>query len=304
MKRKRGHSEEYFGEQRDFWWRPDFLQLLATRWRLSEASSLVDVGCGLGHWSMLLYPFLKPKSTLVAIDSDKKWIKEAPSRFFARFPSVPRGLFTFKAGDATDLPLRSDTYEVVTCQTVLMHLRDPLAALREMARVAKPGGIIIAAEPNNFFNIMAFSSITAEEPIDSIVKRFEFWLRYHRGKKAAGAGDNTIGDLLPGLFAKLGLKDIKVALSDRAAPLFPPYESQEQKVMIQQAKEWKKTKTCLWDKKTLLKFATAGGASKELLEDGIRLNIELMNQELAEIAEKKFHTAGGGMHYLVSGRKQ
>jgi SAM-dependent methyltransferase len=303
MKAKRGHSEEQFGEQRDFWWRPDFLRLLAARWRLSEASSLVDVGCGLGHWSMLLYPFLKPNSTLVAIDSERKWIEKAPLRFFARFPSVDRSLFTFKAGDATKLPLPSDTYDVVTCQTVLMHLSDPLAALREMARVAKPGGIIIAAEPNNLFNIMAFSSVTADEPIDSIVTRFEFWLRYHRGKIAAGAGDNTIGDLLPGHFARLGLREISVTLSDRAAPLFPPYDSQEQKVMIRQAKAWKKTKSVVWDAQTLLKYARAGGAGKTLLKNGLRLHFAIMNRELAQIARKKFNTAGGGMHFLVSGRK-
>src|SRR5580658_7348091 len=104
MKTKRAHSEEYFGEQRDFWWRPDFLKLMASRWRLSDASSLVDVGCGLGHWSMLLYPFLRPQSTLVAIDAEKKWIRKAPARFFARFPLLDRSLFRFKKGDATDLP--------------------------------------------------------------------------------------------------------------------------------------------------------------------------------------------------------
>jgi ubiquinone/menaquinone biosynthesis C-methylase UbiE len=303
MKKKRAHSEEYFGEQRDFWWRPDFLRLLARRWRLSEASSMADVGCGLGHWSMLLYPLLKPHSTLAAVDAERKWIKEARARFYARFPTVNKDLFTFKTGDAADLPLPSDAYDVVTCQTVLMHLRDPLAALREMARVAKPGGIIIAAEPNNFFNIMAFSSLTALEPVDSIVQRFEFWLRYHRGKKMAGAGDNTIGDLLPGMFGKLGLTDISVSLSDRAAPLIPPYDNHEEKVMIQQAREWKKAGRGLCDAKALLKYAQAGGASTELLKNGIQLISSMMDKELAGIEEKTFHTAGGGLHYLISGRK-
>jgi ubiquinone/menaquinone biosynthesis C-methylase UbiE len=303
MKIRRAHSEEYFGEQRDFWWRPDFLRLMAKRWRLSAASSLVDVGCGLGHWSMLLYPLLKPNATLVGIDPERKWVKEAPARFFARFPSVNRDSFTFKRGNANALPLPSDTYDVVTCQTVLMHLGDPFGALREMVRITKPGGIIIAAEPNNLFNIMAFSSITADEPVDSIVQRFEFWLRYHRGRKLAGAGDNTIGDLLPGMFGRLELTDIAVTLSDRAAPLIPPYENQEQKVLIKQAAEWKKTKSGPYDAKALLKYAAAGGASKELLEHGIRLIFEVMNAELSEIDRKTFHTAGGGMHFLVSGRK-
>ena len=303
MKIKRAHSQEHFGEQRDFWWRPDFLRLMAKRWRLSDASSLVDVGCGLGHWSMLLYPFLKPNASLVAIDRERKWVKEASARFFARFPAVKKDRFTFKRGDANAVPLSSDTFDVVTCQTVLMHLGDSFGALSEMVRVAKPGGIIIVAEPNNLFNIMAFSSITADEPVDSIVQRFEFWLRYHRGRKLAGAGDNTIGDLLPGMFGRLGLTDIEVTLSDRAAPLIPPYETQEQKVIIQQAKEWKQTKTGPYDSKALLKYAAAGGASKESLKNGVRLILDAMNEELTQIEKKTFHAAGGGMHYLVSGRK-
>jgi SAM-dependent methyltransferase len=264
---------------------------------------MADVGCGLGHWSMLLYPFLKPNATLTAVDAERKWIREAPPRFFARFPAVDKGLFTFKLGRANHLPLPSDTYEVVTCQTVLMHLADPLGALREMVRVAKPGGIIIAAEPNNLVNIMAFSSLTADEPVDSIVTRFEFWLRYHRGKRMARAGDNTIGELLPGMFGKLGLTDISVSLSDKASALIPPYAANEQRVMIKQTKEWKKAKSGPFDSKSLLEYAQAGGAGTELLKEGIRLISEMMNQELAEIQKKTFHTAGGGMHYLVSGRK-
>src|ERR1039458_5904506 len=40
------HSAEQFGPQRDFWWNRDFLDLMATRWRLREAASLADIGCG------------------------------------------------------------------------------------------------------------------------------------------------------------------------------------------------------------------------------------------------------------------
>lgn len=303
MKSKRAHSQEQFGQQRDFWWRPDFLRLMAKRWRLSDASSMVDVGCGLGHWSMLLYPFLKPKATLVAIDPERKWIKEAPPRFFARFPAVNKNRFTFKRADAHALPLPSDTYDVVTCQTVLMHLREPLIALREMVRITKPGGLIIAVEPNNLFNLMAFTSLTADEPVDAIVQRFEFWLRYHRGRKLAGAGDHTIGDLVPGMFGRCGLRNIEVTLSDRAAPLIPPYETQEQKVLIQQAKEWNKTKGGLCDSMKLRQYAAAGGAGKDLLENGTCLILKLMNEELTGIEKQTFHMGGAGMNYLVSGRK-
>ena len=45
------HSAAYFNEQRDFWWNADYLQLVARRLRLSEVSSALDVGAGIGHWA-------------------------------------------------------------------------------------------------------------------------------------------------------------------------------------------------------------------------------------------------------------
>jgi len=74
------HSEDQFGPQRDFWWNEDFLPLLARRWRLHEASSLADVGCGAGHWSRLLYPFLRRPARLVAVDQESRWVAEAERR--------------------------------------------------------------------------------------------------------------------------------------------------------------------------------------------------------------------------------
>ena len=48
------HSSEHFSESRDHWWNSDFLQLIAKRWRLDAVQSVLDVGCGVGHWGMLL----------------------------------------------------------------------------------------------------------------------------------------------------------------------------------------------------------------------------------------------------------
>jgi len=48
------HSEIYFGEVRDYWWNHDFLQLMAKRWNLETVDSVLDVGCGVGHWGRLL----------------------------------------------------------------------------------------------------------------------------------------------------------------------------------------------------------------------------------------------------------
>src|SRR5947207_14797692 len=84
----RPRSAEQFGEQRDFWWNRDFLDLMAFRWRLNEASSLADIGCGQCHWSRLLYPYLRQPAQLSAIDRDARWVTEAEQHFRRQYPDV------------------------------------------------------------------------------------------------------------------------------------------------------------------------------------------------------------------------
>jgi trans-aconitate methyltransferase len=69
------HSAEYLGEQRDFWWNPDFLRLMARRWRLSDVRAVLDVGCGLGHWGRLLASLLPARAAILGIDREPAWIR-------------------------------------------------------------------------------------------------------------------------------------------------------------------------------------------------------------------------------------
>jgi SAM-dependent methyltransferase len=45
-------------------------------------------------------------------------------------------------GDVHDLPLPADSFDVVHAHQVLQHVADPVAALREMMRVGRPGGLV------------------------------------------------------------------------------------------------------------------------------------------------------------------
>jgi SAM-dependent methyltransferase len=298
------HSAEQFGRQRDFWWNRDFLDLMATRWRLREAGSLADIGCGLCHWSRLLYPYLRAPARFAGVDREPRWVTEAEKRFRAAFPQVPSELLTFVEADATRIPLPNDSFDVVTCQTVLMHLARPAEALREMGRLLRPGGLLVCVEPNNLWNYLAFTSLSAAEPVEAHVRRFEFWLRYHRGKTAAGLGDATIGDLLPGYFAEAGLGQIAVHLSDRAAALFPPYHSEAQQALLQQERDSKASGTGPWDRAELRRYVLDGGGTMELFECVFAELEEKYAREQKAVASGTFHAGGGGITYLVSGRKR
>jgi SAM-dependent methyltransferase len=298
------HSAEQFGPQRDFWWHADFLELMAARWRLREATSLVDIGCGLCHWSRLLYPYLKAPARFAGVDREPQWVAQAEPRFRNAFPQVAPDLLTFQQGEAASLPLPDESFDVVTCQTLLMHLERPADALKEMLRVLRPGGLLVCVEPNNLWNYLAFTSLTASEPVEVIVRRFEFWLRYHRGKAAAGMGDHTIGDLLPGYLAQAGLEDILVHQSDRVAALFPPYAAPGQQALIRQERQSHDSGTGPWDREELRRQVLGGGASEEFFDHTFAELREKFAQEQEAIAAGSFHAAQGGITYLVSGRKR
>lgn len=297
------HSAEHFGPQRDFWWNRDFLDLMATRWRLGEATSLADIGCGQGHWSRLLYPYLKSPAQLTGVDREPRWVRETEQNFRHAFPNATPAQFKFITGDATAIPLPDNSFDVVTCQTVLMHLERPLDALREMLRILRPGGLLICTEPNNFWNYLSITSLTAATPVERLVRQFEFWLRYHRGKVKLGAGDHTIGDLLPGYFAQTGLTEILVHQSDRAGALFPPYATPAQRTLIEQEQQWQTSATGPWDQDELRRCVLAGGGTEELFNAGVKDWIAKFAAEQQAIAAGKFHMAGGCFCYLVSGRK-
>jgi len=297
------HSAEWFGEQRDFWWNRDFLDLMAARWRLREASSLADIGCGLGHWSRLLYPYLRPPARLAGVDREPRWVAEAPQHFHRAFPHIAPELVSFHQGDATRIPLPESSFDVVTCQTLLMHLAQPFDALREMLRILCPGGLLICVEPNNLWNYLTFTSLTEDEPVEILVRRFEFWLRQHRGRIAAGQGNHSLGDLLPGWFARLGLREINVHQADRPATLFPPYDTPAQKALIEQEQQWRDSATGPWNKDDLRRLVLLGGGSKTFFETVFADLVEKFRREQAAIASHAFHSAGGSINYLVSARK-
>jgi len=148
------HSADCFGDARDFWWNRDFLELMGRRWGLSAVKSVLDVGCGVGHWGRCLAPLLSADCTLTGIDREPQWVDEARKRSAV----LGKRAVSFVQGDAERLPFADESFDMVTCQTVMIHLKDPRVAMAEMIRVLRPGGLLVIAEPNN--TLVNFSNIT------------------------------------------------------------------------------------------------------------------------------------------------
>ena len=154
-----GHSAEYFGETRDHWWNRDYLELVAKRWKLADVRTMLDVGCGVGHWAQLLASFLPDHVRVSGIDREPSWVDAARDRAERRGLA---GRFEYRQGEAQKLPFPDGTFDLVTCQTVLIHTPDPAAVIAEMKRVTRPGGLVMVAEPNNMTASLLLDSVSSQ----------------------------------------------------------------------------------------------------------------------------------------------
>lgn len=294
------HSAEYFGETRDYWWNSDFLELMAKRLSLGKCKNILDAGCGIGHWGQILAPHLAKDAHVIGIDRESQWVKKAADRAKQTQHQVK---FSYEVGDIMGMPFENDKFDLVTCQTVLIHLKDPKKALQEMLRVLRPGGILLAVEPNNFSNRAMISSLSEHLSVDQICERLKFDLIIERGKQALGLGFNSLGDLIPGYLADLGAEQIQVYLSDKATPIHSPYLSAEQQAYIIQTRDWTKRGFIGWDHDEVFNYYLAGGGKSAEFEYYFSLFAKDNEDILRSIDKNEYHCGGGAVAYLTAAQK-
>lgn len=297
---KRPHSAEYFNDTRDFWWNLDFLALMAQRLDFAQVRGVLDVGSGVGHWGRALARVLPEQAVITGVDREEQWVRQAGER------AAQAGLgsrFTYQQGDANALPFPDGTFDLVTCQTVLMHLPDARVGLREMLRVTKPGGLVLAVEPSNIASIASFTSVTDALPTDTVLDLLRLHLTCQRGKRALGEGFNCLGDLLPGYMAALGAMDIRVYMSDRAVPMYPPYTLPHQQAERKLLQDWHARERWIWDRAETQRLYLAGGGNAADFLRLWQIAGMQMGAELAGMEAGTYHAANPGVTFLVSGRK-
>jgi ubiquinone/menaquinone biosynthesis C-methylase UbiE len=300
------HSAVFFDEQRDFWWNTDFLELMGKRLGLGEVRNVLDVGCGMGHWGRALSVVLPLNTNLTGIDRERTWIDEATER--AKSAGL-EGRFRYQEGLAEHLPFADSSFDLVTCQTVLIHVKEPKAVIAEMLRVTRPGGLLLVVEPNNLLQNLSFTdkdfARLAERVdfIDELLRSVRFDLLVQRGRMVLGEGFNSFGDIVPGFFAELGLDDIQTYTSDRAVPLFPPYSTPHQRALVKHYVDQADRQHVIWDKETSRTYFLAGGGKADEFDGLWNQSLRKLVEFADDLKHNAVHHGGGAILYLVSGRK-
>lgn len=296
------HSEDQFGEQRDGWYDRDFLALLARRLGpATEARSMLEVGFGHGHWSATIAPLLPRLERLVGVDFEARWVAEAPDNLRAKLGEVAFET-AFVQADAHRLPFEDDRFDLITCQTVLMHLRSPEVALAEMFRVVRPGGWVLAAEPANLYAFMAVDSAVAALGLEAESARCRLWLAIRRGRIAAGEGDWNLGDRLPELFARTGAEAFRVVMNDRVRPIVPPHEDPEARALVRFELEWLDA-ALTRDRAHYRDLAMRGGLDGAEADRLLAVEDACQAERHRQVDAGTFAAPGGSLHFLAWGRK-
>ncbi|HEX3932945.1 MAG TPA: class I SAM-dependent methyltransferase [Nocardioides sp.] len=106
---------------------------------VAAGQRVLDVGCGPG---ILTGPLVERcgAESVAAVDPSPPFVAAARERF----PGVD-----VRAAGAESLPFADDTFDAVLAQLVVHFMADPVAGLREMARVGRPDGTVAASVWDN-----------------------------------------------------------------------------------------------------------------------------------------------------------
>ena len=162
---------------------------------LGECQRVLDVGCGTGELTRVLRE--ESNGDVVGLDADAGLLSSVAG------PTV--------RGDATRLPFADDSVDLVVCQALLINLPDPVAAVREFARVASDR--VAAVEPNN-------GAVTIQSTVDSEPRL----ARRARNLFLDGVDtDVELGADAADVFKTAGLDVVSTRRYDQELTVEPPY---------------------------------------------------------------------------------
>jgi SAM-dependent methyltransferase len=174
--------------------------------RLAPSQHVLDVACGTGVLALEAARRVAPGGTVTGLDRNEGML------------AVARGKSTeidWQAGRAEVLPFADSAFDAVISQFGLMFFEDRVAALREMARITRPGGRLAVAVWDNLDAAAGYAAMTA------LLARL-FGSRIADQLRAPYAlGDKS---RLRALFADAGLRNADIATPDGTAR-FPSIEA-------------------------------------------------------------------------------
>lgn len=141
--------QRFFDERADGWDRmisaehPRRLEAIIQRLDIAPDARVLDVGCGTG----VLYPILSKKvssaAIVVAADLSSEMMRQTRRRIAAMPGQEARPATLLLQADVTNPPCRDAAFDWVLCNSCFPHFHHQQAAIDVMARMLRPGGMLV-----------------------------------------------------------------------------------------------------------------------------------------------------------------
>jgi ubiquinone/menaquinone biosynthesis C-methylase UbiE len=155
---------------------------------LSTASTVLEVGCGIGDDARRMVDLIEPPGRVIGIDRSRRMLAEARAR------TAPATRLDFLQADARSLPFVQACVDRCRIDRSLQHIRHPERVIRELARVLRHGGRLLAYD--NDWGTFSLSSDLRE--VTTIIQT----------RWAHAITNPWIGRDLPRHFCDAGLRDV------------------------------------------------------------------------------------------------
>jgi SAM-dependent methyltransferase len=117
------------------------------RLSIQPGTRLLDLGCGAGRHA---FEAARRGAKVVALDMDRAELERVAAIAAAMAEAgelqVPASITT-SVGDATRMPFPDDSFDIVIAAEVMEHIPADQVAIREVARVLRPGGVAAVTVP-------------------------------------------------------------------------------------------------------------------------------------------------------------
>lgn len=161
----------------------------------SDQDRILEVGCGVGAETELLFEHFPHLQKITGIDREEKQVRTARDRLKTW---IAEGRFEALVADAKALPFPAHQFDGAFICWILEHVPNPLDILKEAFRVLEPGGLIHIIEVNH-------DSFEAFPKSEVITKA---WEDFGKHQEKLG-GDPRIGPKLPELLRKSGFVNLR-----------------------------------------------------------------------------------------------
>lgn len=160
---------------------------------LRPGQTALDLGCGPRGILDLLAEAVGPGGRVVGLDADPAHVTAARQFAFSQ------GLANVEvlAGDARHTGLPAESFDLVHTRTLLVTIPEPAEVVAEMARLARPGGLVASQEADAEFSI-------CYPPLPE----WDRLLALFRASFPRAGADLRLGRRLPELFREAGLTDV------------------------------------------------------------------------------------------------